>query len=236
MAAPRVKTVKQAAQLKLEDQTLSVRLREWLENNRNLIFGTVAGVFLIGLVLLGVQGYQESRESKARQSFAPLMQQWPKDMAAADHQAWDPIVSDLQKFIQDHQGSKTAELAHLDLARAYYQMQRYEDALGQSRKAFDEAVEPTLKAMARYQTAMILQTMGRTEDAIAQWTAAESETSLVSQRELNWYLAHLYRSKKDFPKAIEYMELAVKAQADYPANQLLEDELASLKALSAKGS
>lgn len=236
LAPPRVKTVKQAVQPKVEDQPLTVRLRQWLENNRKIVSGAAAGVFLIGLILLGIQSYQENRERSARESFALLMQQWPKDMGAADPQTWDSLVSNIQKFVRDHQGSKAAQLAHLDMARAYYQMQRYEDALGQSQKALDEAVEPSLQAMARYQKAVILQTMGRTDDAIAQWNAVKSETSLLSQREVNWTLAQLYRSKKDYSKAVEHLELAVKAEAEYPAGQLLEDELATLRALSAKGS
>lgn len=236
MAAPRVRTVKQSVQVKQEEQPIAVRLREWLEKNRSLISGAVAGLFVVALLFVGVQSYLEGQERRAQQAYAPLAQQWPKDTITADNQAWEKIISDLQKFIQEHNGSKAAWMASMDLTRAFCQVHRFEEALVQSRKTLDGAPDSMSRSMARYQTAVIMQSMGRPDEAISQWTAMKSEGSLVSERELNWHLANLYRTKKDYPKTIEFLELALKATADYPANQLLEDELSSAKTMSSKSS
>jgi predicted negative regulator of RcsB-dependent stress response len=236
LAAPRAKTTKRPVLVTTEDQPFAIRLREGIEKNSNLISIVVVGILLVALVFGGIQKYFESREIAAQQAYAPLVQQWPKEVSTADNQAWEKMISDLQKFVQEHSGSRTAWMAGMDLAQALYQARRYEEALAQSQKALDGSPDSISRNMARYQAAATAQALGRTDEAIAQWTSMKIDASLVSERELNWQLASLYRTKKDFPKTVEFLESSLKATGEYPTNQLLEDELASAKTMSTKGS
>ncbi|MCU0571453.1 MAG: tetratricopeptide repeat protein [Syntrophobacteraceae bacterium] len=236
MALPKVRTGKQAAQAGPLDLSRAQRAQEWLEHNRNLLGGIVAGVLVVFLIVLGVQGYLSSQESRAEERYAQLLRQWPADFGAADDQAMEKLIPDLEQFIREHEGRRAAWLARLDLARVFYQLRRQEDALGQNRRVLDGAGDPSLKGMARYQAAVTLQAMGRSEEAITHWTAMKNELSLVSEREINWKLATLHTARQEYPKAIEHLEAALKAGGDYPTNQLIEDQLAGLRASAPQGS
>ncbi len=237
MAPPKVKTAKQTVQPVPADQGVPAQVREWLEQNRNLIGGFVAGLFIIFLIALGVQSYLRGQESRAQERYAQVMQQWPKDFSTSDDQTLEKLIPDLQKFIQEHDGREAAWLASLDLARVFYQMRRYEDAQAQNQKVLDGTSDPNLRNMARYQAAVTFQALGRADQAIVQWNALKGGgPSLVSERELNWHLASLYGDRKDYPKAVEHLELSMKADGDYPTNQLLEDQLAGQKAAASQGS
>ncbi len=236
MAPPRVKTAKQSLQPVQAEQGLSGRLREWIEENRNLIGGLAAGIFVIFLLALGVQSYLKGQESRAQASYAQLMRQWPKDFSTADEQSMERLIPDLENFIREHDGREAALLARLDLARVLYRIRRHEDALPQNQKVLDGTSDPVLRNMAHYQAAVTLQALGRIDQAIAQWNAMKGGPSLVSERELNWYLASLYGNKKEYPKAMEHLELSIKASGDYPTDQLLEDQLASLRVAASQGS
>jgi len=236
LAPPKVKTAKPTVQPALADQGMPAQVREWLEANRNLIGGFIAGVLILFLIALGVQSYLKGQESRAQERYAQLMRQWPKDFSTADDQTLEKLIPDLQKFLQEHDGREAAWLGRLDLARVFYQMRRHEDALAQNQIVLDGTSDPMLRNMAHYQAAVTLQALGRPDQAIVQWNAVKGEPSLVSERELNWYLASLYVERKDHPKAVEHLELAIKADGDYPTNQLLEDQLAGQKAAASQGS
>lgn len=236
MALPKVRTGKQAAQAGPIDLSRAQRAREWIEENRNLLGGVVAGMLVLFLLVLGAQSYLSSRESQAAERYAQLLRQWPADLGAADDQTMEKLIPDLEQFIREHEGRQAAWLARLDLARVFYQLRRQEDALGQNQKVLDGARDPSLKGMARYQAAVTLQAMGRFEEAISQWTAMKNESSLASERELNWKLATLHAARQEYPRAIEHLEAALKSGGDYPASQLIEDQLAGLKASASQGS
>jgi len=236
LAPPKVRTGKQAAQARAVDLSRAQRAHEWLEDNGKLLGGIVAGMFVVFLIVLGVQSYLSSRESQAAERYAQLLRQWPADFGAAEDQAMEKLIPDLEQFIREHEGRRAAWLARLDLARVFYQLRRHEDALGQNQRVLDGAGDPSLKGMARYQAAVTLQAMGRSEEAITQWTAMKNEPSLVSERELNWKLAILHAARQEYPRAIEHLEAALKAGGDYPTNQLIEDQLAGLRASAHQGS
>lgn len=235
-ALPKVRTGKQAGQAKLADLSRVQRAHEWLEANRNLLGGIVAGVLVIFLIVIGVQGYLSSQQARAEERYAQMMRQWPADFSTVDDQAMEKLIPDLEQFIREHDGRRAAWLARLDLARVFYQLRRHEDALAQNRTVLDGAREPSLRSMARYQAVVTLQAMGRSDEAIAQWTAMKNEPSLASEREINWKLAALYSARQEYPMAIEHLEAALKAGGDYPTNQLIEDQLAGLRAPAPQGS
>lgn len=236
MATVKVRTAKQGIPVKMDDRSGVQRAREWIEGNANLLGGIVAVIFVVFLIVFGIQNYLSRQETRAEERYAQLMRQWPEDFGAADDQTLGKLVPDLEKFIQEHDGRKAASLARLDLARVLYQLRRHEEALAQNRSVLDGARDRSLRSLARYQTAVTLQALGRADEAIAQWTAMKSEPSLVSEREVHWKLALLYKDKKDSPKAVEHLEAALKAAGDYPTNQLIEDQLAVLKTTPSPGS
>jgi len=236
LASPKSRTGKQAFQPKPDDLSMVQRAREWVEENANLLGGIVAVLFVLVLIGLGVQNHLSRQESRAEELYAQLMRQWPADLSDAELEAMEKLVPELERFIREHDGRNVVWLARLDLARLFHQLHRYEDALAQNRTVLDRVKAPSLKSMARYQAAVTLQAMGRSQEAIAQWTAMKSEPSMVSEREINWKLAMLYQAGQESSKALEHLEAALRAPGDYPSNQLIEDQMAGLKTVPSQGS
>jgi predicted negative regulator of RcsB-dependent stress response len=236
LASPKSKTLKQPGPIRQADPTFSQKAHEWLEANRNLVGAATAGLFVLFLIVLGVQSYLRSQESRAGERYAQVIRQWPQDLSGADEQTLSRLIADLEQLVREHDGRTAAWLARMDLARVLYQVRRYEDALGQSQRVLDGASDKILRSMARYQTAVTLQAMGRSEEAIAHWTAMKSEGAIASEREIHWKLGALHGVRKEYPRAIEHLEAALKAGGDYPSSQLLEDQLAVFKTAASRGS
>jgi predicted negative regulator of RcsB-dependent stress response len=148
-----------------------------------------------------------------------------------DVQALEKLIPELQSFIEDNRGSTIAAKAQVDLARAFFETGKYEEAVALSTKALDNLPgDPGLKALVRYQLALTYAAMGKTEEAAAAWNALREEGFSGITREAFWQLGMLHAKAGDFKRAIELYEEALKVEGTYPTSQLLQTEVLSLKA------
>jgi len=137
----------------------------------------------------------------------------------------------LEKFVASYGSATPAVDARLDLSRACFQLKRYDEALKWGQKALDEMPGAHgLKAVVLYQVALTLEAMGKSEEALKQWSALKAEGIPGVGREVEWHLAKLHAAKGDLPKAVGHYEQAIQASGSYPSTSILEQELASVRA------
>jgi predicted negative regulator of RcsB-dependent stress response len=203
--------------------------QEWLKEYSTRILAGLGVLLLVVGILWGFNAYGKSKEQRARIDYATVLQSWPGD-ENSDPQAWGKVISELEAFLKEHSKSATVFDAQLDLARAYFQTQQYEDALKWNKKVLDELPrDQDLKFLAQYQQAFALEALGKMDEAIALWNALKGNAPSEISKEADWNIARLYAGKGDYAKAVEHYELAMKATGGYPAADLLQEELASLK-------
>lgn len=232
MGAKKIKIPKKEAlkaQKALEQTTITVLSKDWIELHLNKI---LAGLVVLCLILGGVWGfsaYGQSKERRAQLDYARVLQTWPGDDNSTS-QAWEMIISELEKFLKDHAGTMPVNEAQLDLARAYFQTKQYENALNWNKKVLDQLPrDQSLKIPAQYQQAFVYEALGKTDEAIGLWNDLKSNESSELKKEADWNLARLHARKGDYAKAAEQYEISLKAPGSYPSSALLQDELASLK-------
>jgi predicted negative regulator of RcsB-dependent stress response len=219
----------QKAQKALELAATPLLSREWLEENAAKILLGLGVLLLVLGGLWGFKAYGESNERRAQLDYAKVLQSWPMDQNST-REAWEKTISELDKFLKEHSGTMPVNDAQLDLARAYFQTQQYENALNLNKKVLDQLPrDQSLKFLAQYQLAFTYEALGKTDEAINLWNDLKSNTSPEFQKEADWNLGKLYVRKGDYPKAAEHYETALKAAGSYPTPALLQDELAALK-------
>ena len=97
--------------------------------------------------------------------------------------------------------------AQLDLARAYFQTQQYENALNWNKRVLDQLPrDQSLKFLAQYQQAFAYEALGKTDEAIDLWNALKGNESSELNKEADWNIARLYARKGDYAKAAEQYE------------------------------
>lgn len=202
----------------------------WIEENQSKLFLVVLG-FLLGVAGYGgLTYYSSSRDRQAGAEYARIMSAWPAEESPSP-QALESLVSDLEKFLVDYTGSSSSRNAKLDLAKAYFDMGRHEQALNWSQQAIEAiGADSAHGNIARYQLALTLEAMGRSDEATGQWQVLQGEAGSGFAREAKWHMARSYSRKGDYSKAVEQYEKALKAEGAYPGEPLLQSELAQAKA------
>ena len=232
MGTKKIKISKKEAQKAKKAQELAATpmlSREWIEEYSTKILIGFGVLLLVLGSLWGFKAYGESKERRAQLDYAKVLQSWPADQNST-REAWEKTISELDVFLKEHSGTKPVNDARLDLARAYFQTQQYENALNLNKKVLDQLPrDQSLKFLAQYQLAFNYEALGKTDEAITVWSDLKGNTSPEFQKEADWNLARLYARKGDYPKAAEHYETALKASGNYPNSALLQDELASLK-------
>jgi predicted negative regulator of RcsB-dependent stress response len=217
------------AQKALENAITPVLSREWIELHLSKILAGLVALCLALGSLWGFTAYGQSKERRAQVDYTTITQSWP-GVENSDRQAWEKLVSELEKFLKDHSGTAPVNDAQLDLARAYFQTQQYENALNWNKKVLDQLPrDQGLKILAQYQQAFVYEALGKTDEAITLWNDLKGNDSSELKKEAEWNLARLYARKGDYSKAAEQYETSLKAPGNYPSSALLQDELASLK-------
>lgn len=236
MSVKKVKITKKRAGFHEEIPNLFERCKSWLEEHPYSILGTVAALLLITVVYWGVGSYRDSRDRNARADYAKTLKDWPGE-ESPDPKAMEKVVSELEKFVAKHAGSRSSLNARLDLARAYFEMHRYEDALKWSKGVLDElSSETELRPLVRYQVALTCQALGKTDEALDHWKALRSGGMSGLDREIDWYMARLYAGKREFEKSIEHYEATLKDSGAYPPTAQLQDELSAVRLKTASSS
>jgi predicted negative regulator of RcsB-dependent stress response len=217
------------AQKALELAIVPVLSREWIELHYTKILAGLAALLLVVGMLWAFNAYSASKEQRARLDYAVVMQNWPADENGT-LQAWEKVITELEKYLKEYSGAPPVTDAQLDLARAYLQTQQYENALKWTQKVLDQSPrDQGLKLLAQYQLAPTLEALGKTDEAINLWNAMKSKDNPELTKEADWNIARLYSKKGEYAKAAEGYEAALKESGNYPNSALIQDELASLK-------
>lgn len=203
--------------------------REWLQEHLKKIIAGVAAVAILAVVVWGVDAYGRHQESAAREAYAQILQQWPKE-PTVDRQTWEKLIAPLQEFIKKHPRSAPAINAKLSLGQACFYSGQYDAALQWTKEVLERLGSgKDLTLPAYYQVAAIYQTLGKVDDAVAAWNRLKAEAPPELQREAAWNLALLHERKGDEAKALEYFEEALKTSGAYPPTPLLQGQIASLR-------
>lgn len=220
------KELQQKAKVTLEAPLFS---KEWLEeHSRKILIISILIVFTLGC-LWGVDAYGKYKETRAREQYARILQHWPPS-GTENPESWKKLGSEIETYLQQYPRTASAVDAYLSLVHIYFQTQDYEIALKWAEKALRETSKrPDLKFLALYQTALIYQVLGRTDEAIKAWTSLKGEGPEQLRRETAWNLALLYAKQNDLAKAIDHYEEAIKSSGLYPSSAMLQEQMQAVK-------
>lgn len=229
MGVKKIKGSKQKFETTEEVLTFSERANEFIKQNPYWIAGIAGSVVLLLAIAWGVNAYWQANERRAAAAYAMVLDKWPS-ADAASAESWTAMVQPLQDFIKQNRGAKPALNAQLDLAQVYYQLQRYDQSIAAVSQLLEElAVNSPLLPLAQYHLALSYEAAGKIDNAISQWRALASSKIEGLEREIHWRLARIYAAKKDYAKALEEYEIALKAPSGYPDAGLIQQEQAVAK-------
>lgn len=226
------------------DLSRSEQLREWAEQHASKLVGAGVALLVLIAVTWGISYYRETVKRNQMAEYAQLMSRWPgQDEQKAgtspppvNTQELEKLIPELQQFANENRGSQIGAKAQVDLARAYFETGKYEEAVKHALEALDSLPgDLDLRVLARYQLALTYAAMGKTEEAAAAWNALRGEGLKGITREALWQLGMLHARAGDFTRAVECYEEALKIEGTYPATQLLQSELLALKARTGPG-
>jgi len=232
LALKKIKGSKKRFETKEEILTFSQRVGEAVKENPYWIVGIAGSILLILAIVWGVNSYLHSKEKHAQAEYLSVVEKWPSD-DSSNLQEWDKLVQLLQNFIIQNQGTKPALNAQLDLARVLYKMKHYDESIKIANQLLKEtASNDALRSLVRYHLALTYEEIDKFDDALAQWNALANDKIEGLEREVYWHLARLYSANKEYPKALEEYEKALKTSSGYPDTALIQEEydMAKLKA------
>lgn len=240
MGAKRVRVDKKVADTKGKPKEVSresfMGFKEWLEAHQQKLTIVVASVFVLLLVVWGVNAYLDRKESSAQSEYAGILKDWPSD-ENADAKVWEGLQARLEKFIAGAGGTRAVLYARMDLMRALVQQKRFDEAARMAASLVGTVnAEKDVRPLLRYQLALTYDVAGKTDEAIAQWNALKAESFSGVEREVDWRLGRLHAAKKEYDKAVALYESALKRSGEYPSAPLLQEDLATVKPRVGKGS
>ena len=184
----------------------------------------------VGAVFWGVDVYSQGREKKAAVSYAAVMEKWPGE--SADTQKWETAATELEGFIRENAGTESAVIARLDLAVALFHLRRFDVSAKWAEEAATKAPHgSSLGMFGLYHAAMALQAQGKMDEALARWTMLKGDAYFGPAREADWRMGMLYAAQKEYAKAADAFDQAMKAPGSYPASAVIENDLAGVRTL-----
>ncbi len=229
MGGKKIKPIKKSGKPIVLQENFYDRFKIWAQNHATLVVGTSAAVFFLIAAIWGFRIYTERRETQAKTDYAALAAKLPTADKAAPGDL-EKLIPDLQKFVSEHDGTRPALVARLELAKALFQAKRYDASI----KAASEALSAAppghgLRPLIHYQLATTLEAAGKPDEALKQWAQLKDSGDPSLEREADWNTGRIYAAKKDYAKAAEAYLNATKAPGTFPPEALLDQELARVK-------
>jgi len=142
----------------------------WAEKNYSRLVIVGAAILFASISAWGMSTYQAYNENSARAAYAPLASKLAAEVKMAPEE-WQKLLPELQKFISAHRGTQSALVAKIELAKAYFETKRYDEAIKTAAEALN-AVPPGhgLKPLIQYQLAFAYEAAGKPDQAVKEWT------------------------------------------------------------------
>jgi len=206
------------------------RAKKWADKNYALLMG-IGGAALFAIILAwGFISHDRSKQAQACTDYGLLAQRLPAEdkVSAAD---WEKIVPDLARFISEYRDTALALDAGIELAKAYFETKRYEDAVKTGEEALRLAPSGhNLRPLIMYQLGYAYEADGKADEAARTWKDLKEMGVVEFEREADWNLARIYESKKEFDKAAEMYRSASQSPGDFPPAGLIDLQIARVKA------
>ncbi len=231
MGAKKIKPLKKMQKKAvLPPDTGFKRIKKWADKNYTVIVGAGAAILFIIIAVWGVSAHDRSKQALAQSDYGLLASGFPaegKDSSAD----WEKLIPDLQKFIAQHNDTAPALDARIELAKAFFETKRYGDAVKTGEEALSLApAGHSLRPLIMYQLGYAYESDGKPDEAARVWTGLKQLGMPELEREADWNLGRILEGKKDFTRAAEMYRLASQAPGDYPPADLIDQQLAGVKA------
>lgn len=197
----------------------------WAEKHYPLLVGIVAAILFTMISTWGIKTYNEHTENVAKAAYAAVVSKLPSE-GEGKPEDWQKLIPELQKIISDHKGTQSALMARMELARAYFETKRYDEAVKAGLEAM-KYLQPghSLRPLLQYQLAYTYEAAGNREQAAKEWTQLKESGVPGLQREADWNLGKNFAAKKEYAKAVENFQKANETPGSYPSPTLLDQEL-----------
>lgn len=233
----------------------SDRVARVLSKNSKPIFAIVTLAVIAGFIAIGVNTYNEHKESEAQSSIyqvaAQLEERQQKveeqrlasqgekktvEASAAENKAsapvdfekeYAPIVSEFQKVIDQHQGTRAAAVASLDLATFLVSHERLDEAIDVLQNASKNTAQDELLAvLTKAQLASVLSKKDQLDEAITQLKSLlDNKQAEFIHPQVTLQLGVIYEQKQEYDLARDMYRRASNEYADTQAGQTAKNYL-----------
>lgn len=231
MGAKKIKAVKKPLKkaVPVLEETHLARVKAWVDKHYAYVMGGLALIVFVFLATWGIKAYENSKENRAQVEYTELASRFPSE-GYGTQAAWEKIIPDLEKFVSDRKGTTAGLNAQISLAKAYFDVKRYDDSIKVASEALSKApAGHGLIPLIHYQLAYACEAAGKMDQAAKEWESVKTSGLPGLEREADWNLGRIYAAQKDYAKAIELFEKASQAQGTYPAPVSVDQALANAR-------
>lgn len=228
MGAKKIKVRKKDTEKAEEILSFTERLLDWGRRHGAVLLGAVGGILCVLVISWAVGEYSDMRELNARRELAAVWRE-TESLDPKDAVSLDPHLERLKTVADGHKGTAASAWAAATVARLLFESGRYEEALPWYVRALKDFPKKAAGAMLiDYGRLMCLEAMGRTEEALAGWTALADTVEGGLRREALWHQARLTAAKGERDKALQLYDAALAVKGFYPDDGFLRTEKSRL--------
>jgi predicted negative regulator of RcsB-dependent stress response len=216
----------------LPPDTVFEKAKKWAAKNSAIAVGASAAVLFVVISVWGYSAYAHSKQVRAMSEYGVLLSRLPVEGKGTSAD-WEKLIPDLQRFISGHSGTAPALNARIELAKAFFEVQRYGDAIKTGQEA--RGLAPPghgLRPLILYQLGYAYEAAGKLDEAANEWTGLKQLGARDLEREADWNLGRIAEIRKDSAKALEMYQLASRAPGDYPSVSMVDQKIVAMKAVS----
>jgi predicted negative regulator of RcsB-dependent stress response len=230
LGAKKIKRVKKLQKKPaLPPESAFEKVKKWADKNYAFAIGASAAILFTIILTWGYVTHDRSKQASAQSDYGQLASGFPAE-GKGNMADWEKLIPHLQKFIADHTGTAPALNARVELAKAFFETKRYEEAIKTGEQALNLARPGhSLRPFIMYQLGHAYESAGKTDEAASTWTSLKQLGVPGLEREADWNLARIFEAKKDFARAAEMYQAASKAPGEYPPAALIDIHLAKIK-------
>jgi len=213
----------------LPPDTAFEKIKKWVDKNYAAAIGAGAAILFIIIAVWGYSAHDRSMQASAKSEYGLLVSGFPAEGKGTSAD-WENLIPELQKFIARHNDTAPALDARMELAKAFFQVKRYGDAIKTGEETLKLApAGHSLRPLIMYQLGYAYQADGKPDEAVQIWTGLKKLALPELEREADWNLGRIFEGQKDLTRAAEMYQLASKSPGEYPSAALIDQQLAKVK-------